>query len=159
MRPKTIYQTYLIIGISILILTISCSKIIHPDPDQRLTYTYINTFSESIGIEIYNLSKQSSSKYTVLPLDSVSFLQENELQPFQGCLQNDCSNIGDSVVIRFKDRCTSYKFNSSNVDSIGNGVFSLNEYDNYSSDIRNHLTYELFYSIDSIDYKNGLPCN
>lgn len=159
MQLRTTYPPSLIIGISILILSNSCKKERIEIGLQSATYTYYNTFSDFVRIEIYDIFSQSSSEYTILPFDSISFIEKQEglTYPFRGSLPESIN--GDSVVIRFKDKCTIYRFDNSSGTYGGNGVFDLTEYDNYSLDLSNQKSYELFYSIDSIDYKRGSICN
>lgn len=158
MLQKTNWMRYLIIGISLLILSNSCKKRVGISI-QRAIYTYHNSLSDTVRMEIYDGFSKSSSEYVILPSASRSFISEGEgfAFPFNG--GNTDSPQGDSIILRFNDRCTTYLYDRINIaNRNGSGIYNLTEYDNYSLGLVNQESYELFYSIDSTDYKRSVPC-
>ncbi|WP_143083878.1 hypothetical protein [Flexibacter flexilis] len=100
----------------------------------------------------------NSSSFLINPQDSVRIDEKGELpNPFHG--ESIGNVIGDTVSISFgENKCTVYFKDFSSGTFGGNGVFSLEEYDNYTKELVNQRSYTLRYSIDSADYKKATTC-
>lgn len=120
---------------------------------------YINTFNSSVSLEVYDPAEKASIEYSLQQKDSVVFGYTGSpgVYPFTG--NELLHRTGDSVVIKFANNtCISYKRNQLSGTFGGDGIFNLEEYDNYSKDLVNQRSYTLRYSIDSTDYKKATPC-
>ncbi|SFC02067.1 hypothetical protein SAMN05421780_102297 [Flexibacter flexilis DSM 6793] len=152
---KKTWMLSLIIGISL----VSCKKGEGDEPVGKANYVYFNTFSSPIDLEIYDPEKKSSIQYPLGYKDSVVFSYSGSpsVYPFLG--NELLHRTGDSVVIKFANNtCISYKRKYTSGPFLGNGVFNLEEYDNYTKDLVNQRSYTLRYSIDSADYKKATTC-
>jgi hypothetical protein len=158
MGQKTTWMHFLISGISIYSLLCFCGCDNNSvDEIQRAEYVYINNSGGVVRLELYN----SNSSYEIdLPNnDSITFLNSGNPVAFPFTETEIEGRVGDSVVLRYGgNKCTYYKRNSDSGTFGGDGVFNLQEYENYTQKLIGEKHYRLVYKINDKDFNRIVDC-
>jgi hypothetical protein len=161
MQQKTTWIHYSIIGISILVLNLSCSKG-EIDNSSTDTYTYKNQSGKNVLLKIYNTINNSSEEYSINYGDSKSFICKGNpgTAPFYTI---DGSLITSNLIeINFEDnKCLSFERDISDgiTPDDGEGLFNVTNYDNYATDFIGKSNYHLNYTISVDMYNQSETCN
>ena len=151
---------YLIIGISVsaLLSTSGCDKG-EIDQIQKAEYVYINKLPNSLRFELYDSDLKSSNEFVLESNDSIIFIISGTPMAFP-FTENEIQNrTGDSVVFQFDvDKCTRYRRNKDTGTFGGEGVFNLEDYENYTQQLVNQKKYRLIYFINEKDFERSVDC-
>lgn len=152
MQQKTTLIRFLVIGISMIFLTLySCCNDCDEPPLSHDNYIYINNSSKDIVLTIYG-SDGISQAIPIAIQDSlaVSYTGNPGTAPFMHTAAG--THIGgDSVTIKFIDgKCLNYN----RVDN--SGVFNFMNYDNPADHSTKDFT--LYYTITEAIYNTATPC-
>lgn len=160
MEQKITWMHYLIFGISAIALVgvSSCDKG-ETEPIQQGEYVYVNKLAGSLRLELYDSEAKSSFEFVVKSNDSITFIVKGDPGAFPFA-ENEISNrTGDSIILRFEgNKCTSYTRNTDFGTFGGDGVFNLEDYENYSLPLVNEKKYRLVYFIAEKDFNRALNC-
>lgn len=157
---KISIMPYLIIGISLSsLLSISGCDQGEVDHIQQAEYVYVNKSTNSLRFELYNSSSNSSIEFDLKSNDSITFIVSGTPGAFP-FTENEIQNrTGDSVIFRLnEDKCTYYTRNSDSGTFGGDGVFNLEEYENYALERVGAKKYRLVYFIDEKDFERSINC-
>lgn len=155
MQRETTLISYLIIGISLILLCTSCNIDVEPII-KKGRFFFVNKTTQTVWLEVDHNSQKSNTIFKIEPGDSIFTESEAEIRayPFMSDRSGQIHD-GRSVTIKFSDgKCTYYEFDQSQYE----GIYDLSIYENYDESIFSSSFYELTYFIDEKDYELSEEC-
>jgi len=154
MKQEKIWMPFLIIGISIVFLNISCRK----DTMEQLksvSYIYRNESNTDLVMRVYNNSNDLIKSF-VIPSNSeiISNTTISEGGPSLFYFDSDINNIGYSIIVEFETNKCLY-FSKNNNDKI----FIVSMYNNYTEELLKLNEYSLKYIFTEEEYNRAEDCN
>ena len=107
-----------------------------------------------MNLDVYNRLDVKFKSYSILNGDSLETHTLSSQGPAVFFFDYDINEIGDSVVIRFRNtKCLYYLKENSDK------IFNIKKYDNYDSKLLNQSDFTLYYSISKQDYNQSEDCD
>lgn len=153
MEQKTIWMPFLIIGISLTSTFLkSCDDIV--EPVKTVQYVYKNQTENDLVMDVFSQTSILIHSYNIKPNEQIISNTTKVEEPGLFYYDSDTNKIGDSIVIKFSsEKCVFWTKNN------GDRIFSVSEYDNYSTELLKEKEYQLEFSITQSDFDQAVDCN
>ena len=154
MEQKTIWKVFLIIGISLAILTSCGKKIVDPpEPTVQFKSAYINGANSNLRMLLINADNDTINSYYIQTNDTLFLDMEysSSIKLFQ--FEN---NKAKKVILKFSDnKCLVY----SETSEPQGKIFDITKYDNYSQELIQNPPFILYYKITESEHSLATDCN